>query len=518
MLKGRPEFRDRPGGSKRDRLHRACTVIVLWAWLLLSVQPAFAQGHTGASGIPLLRQKLARHLKHVCLRKAEVGIRAFSLKSRRTLYDLKGHRLLIPASNAKIFTTAAAFHYLKPDYKFETKVFYSGRFSGGRLSGNLFLKGLGDPSLVSEELWILVRALKRRGLREVEGDLIVDDSYFDLERFVPGTNGGKGLRAYQAPDGAASLNFNTFGLYVEPNPVAGKPPRAVVDPDSSYIQLVNRAKTAKRRQKSTLRVRRATHSDGDLFILEGQIPAGGQPRNLWVNITSPALYLGHTFRQFLKTQGITIRGEVRRGKTPPQSQNLARHHSKPLSIILWDLNKWSNNFIAEQILKTIGAEVMGAPGTRQKGIAAIERYMTRLGYRPGTFKLADGAGLSRKNRASPAQLVRVLVDMHDDFRVRPEFVASLAVMGVDGSVKDRLDGTSAVRRIRAKTGTLDRVDTLSGYADSKDGDTIAFSILMNGSRCSHWKMRQIQDRLVLELVRLNRGKFILPKPKGGKKR
>jgi D-alanyl-D-alanine carboxypeptidase/D-alanyl-D-alanine-endopeptidase (penicillin-binding protein 4) len=291
-----------------------------------------------------------------------------------------------------------------------------------------------------------------------------------------------------------------------------------VDPDSRYIQLVNRAKTAKRRRKETLRVRRASHSDGDLVILEGQIPAGGRPKNLWVNITSPAHYLGHTFREFLKTQGIVIHGQVQRAKTPPQSKNLARHLSKPLSIILWDLNKWSNNFIAEQVLKTVGAEVMGAPGTRQKGIAAIERYMTRLGYGPGTFKLADGAGLSRKNRASAAQLVRVLVDMHDDFRVRPEFVASLAVMGVDGSVKSRLDGTSAVRRIRAKTGTLDGVDTLSGYADSKDGDTIAFSILMNQSRCSHWKMRQLQDRLILELVRLNRREFKQPKPEGGKNR
>ncbi len=518
-MKGRPAYRDRPDGGGKSRFRRVVTLVVLPAWLLLSVQPAFSQQFAvDASGIPTLKQSLAGHLNHVCLRDTRVGIRAFSLKSRRVLYDLKGDRLFIPASNAKIFTTAAAFRYLKPDYKFETKVFYTGRLSEGVLSGDLFLKGLGDPSLVSEELWILVQALKRRGLREVEGDLIVDDSFFDQEHFVPGTNGGKGLRAYQAPNGAASLNFNTFGLYVEPNSVSGKPPRAVVEPDSTYIQLVNRANTTKPRRKSTLRVRRASHSDGDLFILEGQIPAGGQPRTLWVNITSPALYLGHTFRGFLKTQGIAINGEVRRGKTPPQSQDLARHFSKPLSIIMWDLNKWSNNFIAEQVLKTIGAEVMGAPGTRQKGVSTIERYMTSLGYRPGTFKLTDGAGLSRENRVSPAQLVRVLVDMYDDFRFRPEFVASLAVMGVDGSVKDRLDGTSAVRKIRAKTGTLDGVDTLSGYAESKDEDTIAFAILMNGSRCSHWQMRQIQDRLALEIVRLNRPEIILPKRTDGNRR
>ena len=130
--------------------------------------------------------------------------------------------------------------------------------------------------------------------------------------------------------------------------------------------------------------------------------------------------------------------------------------------------------------------------------------MNRLAYKTGTFIVDDGAGLSRKSRVSPAQLVRVLTNMYDDIRFRPEFVASLAVMGVDGSIRNRLDDTLAERRIRAKTGTLNGVDTLSGYAFSMDGDVIAFSILMNGSRCPHWQMRQLQDRITLELVRLDR--------------
>ncbi len=237
--------------------------------------------------------------------------------------------------------------------------------------------------------------------------------------------------------------------------------------------------------------------------MEGRVRAGSLPRRIWVNVTTPTLYLGHTFREFLEWEGIRVHGEVRRGKTPPASRSLVRHKSKPLSIILWDLNKWSNNFIAEQVLKTLGAEVLGAPGTRKKGIAVVQRYMKRLGYGPESFTVADGSGLSRKSRISPAQLVSVLADMYDDFRFHPEFVASLAVMGVDGSVRNRLDDTPAERRIRAKTGTLNGVDALSGYAFSRDGDVIAFSILIN-SRCSHWKMRQLQDRITLDLVRLDR--------------
>ncbi|MFQ5913996.1 MAG: D-alanyl-D-alanine carboxypeptidase/D-alanyl-D-alanine-endopeptidase [Nitrospinota bacterium] len=492
-----------PFAGKRPR---AAQCLSLWAafvlaiWPLQPVQPALA----GPRGIPALKSKIARHLNNSCLRRGRIGIRALSLGSRRLLYDLRGEELFIPASNLKLLTTAAAFYYLKPDFHFKTEVSYKGRLSSGRLAGNLYLKGFGDPSLVTEELWVLVRTLKRRGVRRVRGDLVVDDSYFDREQLVPGTGSGQGLRAYQAPHGAASLNFNTFKLYVEPSPVVGRPPRAVVDPDSPYVQLINKAKTVGRRSKSTLQVQRGSHADGDRIVLEGRLRAGSRPRPRRISITAPALYLGHTFREFLRSQGITVSGRVRRGRTPPDAPNLVRHLSKPLSVVLWGLNKWSNNFIAEQVLKTLGAELLGAPGTRQKGIAVVQRYMKRLGYRPDTFVVADGSGLSRRSRVSPAQFVTVLSDMYSDFRFRPEFVASLPVMGVDGSVKDRLDGTPAERRIRAKTGTLKRVDSLSGYAFSLDGDIIAFSVLMNGSRCPHWKMRQIQDRITLELVRLDR--------------
>ncbi|HJM42086.1 MAG TPA: D-alanyl-D-alanine carboxypeptidase/D-alanyl-D-alanine-endopeptidase [Nitrospinota bacterium] len=515
-----------PGHANRRR--RAIIALGVAAAVLLpmlsdqAAGPAFAQTRAASKtkrrtppaprGIPSLKRKMARRLRDACVRKNRVGIRAFSLKSRRVLFDLRGEEQFIPASNVKVLTTATAFHYLKPDYKFKTNVYTTGRFSAGRLSGSLYLKGFGDPSLVNEELWILVRTLKRRGLREVRGDIVVDDRYFDGERFVPGTNGGRGLRPFQAPHGAASLNFNTLGVYVEPNAVIGKPPRAVVEPVSSYIQLINNANTVSRRHKAHIRLRRAAHADGDLIILEGRIPAGSPPRRFWINITTPTLYLGHTFREFLEWEGIKVNGEVRRGKTPPASRQLASHMSKPLAIILWDLNKWSNNFIAEQVLKTLGAEILGAPGTRRKGLAVVNRYMKRLGYGPGSFAVDDGAGLSRKNRISPAQLVRVLTDMYDDIRFRPEFVASLAVMGVDGSVKNRLDDTPAERRIRAKTGTLNGVDTLSGYAFSLAGDVIAFSILMNGSRCSHWRMRRLQDQITLDLVRLDRRAIARKKP------
>lgn len=469
------------------------------------LRPDLAESQSAEpQGLSSLRRNLARHFAEACLRKGRVGVRAFSLSTRRVLYDLRGGEIFIPASNVKVLATAAAFYFLKSNFKFKTDVYYTGPLAAGRLSGDLYLKGFGDPSLVSEELWTLVRALKRQGLREVGGDLVVDDTYFDSERFVPGTNGGHGLRPYQAPHGAASLNFNTLGLYVEPSPVVGKPPRAVADPDSPYIQMVNNAKTAGARGKSSLRVRRTSHTAGDLIILEGFLPAGSGPRLIWVNVTEPALYLGHTFRAFLKSEGISVRGPVRRAKTPPHARALAHHLSKPLSIILSDMNKWSNNFIAEQVLKTLGAEVLGAPGTRQKGINVIQRYMRRLGHAPDAYVIADGAGLSRENRLSPAQIVSVLVDMHDDFRFRPEFVSSLAVMGVDGSVRKRLDGTSAEWKIRAKTGTLDGADALSGYAVAADGDVIAFSILMNAGGCPHWKMRELQDRISLEFVRLGR--------------
>jgi len=176
----------------------------------------------------------------------------------------------------------------------------------------------------------------------------------------------------------------------------------------------------------------------------------------------------------------------------------------PLSLILRGLNKFSNNFVAEQILKTIGADIYGSPGTTLNGLRAMDEYMQSLKYKPEGFSILDGSGLSRQNRLSPDQIVSVFQDMYADLGVYPEFISALGVMGRDGNVLKRMNGHNSAERARVKTGTLNSVSALSGYFQSADGERFAFSILMNDLKCSNGQAKRLQDRIVREGLKFKR--------------
>ncbi len=492
--------RRRPEGGHRRRGWAAALFFVA-AFLWLSPHP-LAQEPPPKPASPL-QEKLGGLLQDSCLTGARVGVHVLSLDNEEVLYDRRGEELFVPASNVKLFVSAAALRFLESDYVFKTDLHSDTSLSEGTLEGNLYLKGFGDPSLVSEELSKLVTSLRALGLRKVRENLVIDASYFSSPPSPPPSP--TKTRAYLAPHGAASLNFNAVAVYAEPGASPGQPPRVVLEPASPYFELLNRAKTVRGGKRKTLRVRREALSGSDRIIVEGNLPSGSPRELIWVSISNPAFYLGHTFVEFLQRGGISVEGEVRLGPVPPEAGLLFQHRSKSLASILWDMNKWSNNFMAQQILHVLGAEAGDPPGTVEKGVAVVESYLKRLGVSGENFEMADGSGLSRENRLSPGQLVKVLQDMYGDFRYRSEFVSSLSVMGVDGSTRDRLEDTRGERRVRVKTGSLKGVDTLSGYAVTGEGEVLAFSILMNGSSCPHWKVKVIQDQMALALVHLNRG-------------
>ena len=172
------------------------------------------------------------------------------------------------------------------------------------------------------------------------------------------------------------------------------------------------------------------------------------------------------------------------------------HEGEPLALALRGLNKFSNNFVAEQILKTIGGEHLGLPGSTKKGLRVFTEYMKQLGYEPGQYSIYDGSGLSRQNRLSPKIIVDILRNVKDDLSVYPEFVTALGVMGVDGNVKNRMRKVASSSKARVKTGTLNFVSALSGFFQSKEGELFAFSILMNDLKCSNRRAKKIQDQII----------------------
>jgi D-alanyl-D-alanine carboxypeptidase/D-alanyl-D-alanine-endopeptidase (penicillin-binding protein 4) len=233
------------------------------------------------------------------------------------------------------------------------------------------------------------------------------------------------------------------------------------------------------------------------ILVSGSIPFDGTTQIYYRSITEPWRYLATALAEELRRQGVVLRGRLREGVVPQGAEEILVFESKPLARIVQDLNKMSNNFVAEMILKTMGAQVFGPPGTFDKGLSVVRRELSSMGLRPGTYQLVDGSGLSESNRLSPRQLTTVLKAMWQDFSLRPEYVVSLAVMGLDGSVEERLAQSPARQRLRVKTGHLKGVSALSGYAVAADGIELAFSILVNNSTCGRRQMERIQDQAAL---------------------
>ncbi|MEE8209590.1 MAG: D-alanyl-D-alanine carboxypeptidase/D-alanyl-D-alanine-endopeptidase [bacterium] len=467
-----------------------------------------AAGHAKAG--PLLQERIEAAVASSCVPKADIGLHVVRLSDGATLATHQAGRLFIPASNVKLLTTAAALRILGPTYRFPTTLYATGPIAGERLRGDLVLKGFGDPELVSERLWLLAAALRRKGLREVEGDLVIDESFFDDQMRAPSWGGHVSTRAYYAPVAPASLNFNAAAVHVEPGPTPGQPARVLLEPQTAYLRLVNRATTGRAGSKLSLVVDRRAGQRTNTIVVGGSIPYDADRTTYYRSITHPWRYLATVLAELLRREGIAIKGTLRQGRVPESALELMTFESKPLGHITRDLNKLSNNFIAESMLKTMGASVHGPPGTFEKGLAVVEDFLRTLDIAPGTYRLRDGSGLSSANRLTPGQITKVLAAMWGDFRFRPEYLVSLAVMGMDGSVDERLTETQARQRLRVKTGSLRGVSALSGYGVSADAEELAFSIIINNEACGLPLMQKTQDAIVLALVN---SKAKEPKPR-----
>ena len=442
-------------------------------------------------------------LGNSCLRKQNFGIKIHSLERNKTLYSVNSNRLFAPASNVKLLTTAMALKRLRPEYRFKTGLYATTPVAGETLRGDIFIKGFGDPNLVSEQMWLLVKELKNIPLRKVHGDIIADASFFDNNLRVKTWKKG-GVEAYNAPLGALSFNFNTVTVHINPGEKPGDRPVVVVDPNIEFIRVDNRARTVSKSKRSRLIVNRIDRGGHNEITISGVVSVNHARETYYLNITRPAYYAASVFKEYLRQEGVEVTGKVRVGFVPEGAYEILSHSSMPLSLILRGLNKFSNNFVAEQILKTIGADIYGPPGTTLNGLRAIDEYMQSLKYKPEGFSILDGSGLSRQNRLSPDQIVSVFQDMYADLGVYPEFISALGVMGRDGNVLKRMNGHNSAERARVKTGTLNSVSALSGYFQSADGERFAFSILMNDLKCSNGQAKRLQDRIVREGLKFKR--------------
>lgn len=453
---------------------------------------------TPKSVLERFRAKVDAALPDKKARDLEIGIAVQSLQTGDWLYEKDADTKLIPASVSKVFTSYTALKRLKPTATFTTRVYTTGLLKDGQLTGDIYLRGGGDPSLTSERMWMLVNELKRSGIKSITGNMIADSSYFDEEKNP--SSRPKYLRdqAYNAPVGALSFNFNTTTIFVRPAENAGDRPVVFTDPENSYIDVVNQATTGDVGSSNTLNVSRTNFVEGDLgdtVLLKGSIPSDSKEQRFYRNIVNPALYTLHMFKTFWEARGLKFTGATKEGTVPAGAKLVLEFESQPLWHVVWGMNKFSNNFVADQILKKVGAEVQGVPGSIEKGLVTMKDVLNEIGIKPGDYTISDGSGLTRETRVTPRQIVKVLRSANKDFGMMPEFTASFGIAGEDGTLRNRMPTEDLQGQLRAKTGSIDGVAALAGYVPSQSGELLAFAILFNDKRMKLGRLTPWVDRI-----------------------
>jgi D-alanyl-D-alanine carboxypeptidase/D-alanyl-D-alanine-endopeptidase (penicillin-binding protein 4) len=507
------------------------------------------------------------------LRYGYCGVVVRDLQTGETLYRRDSERVLIPASNMKLLVTATALHRLGSEYRFRTRVWMRGTLlPDGTLQGDLILQGLGDATLEMRGLETLAQQVRQAGVQRVQGYLLYDDSWLDAERYGFGWSSGDEPFGYQAQMSALCAERNAVRLYAKPAAQVGEPAQLRLEPDTDYVELVNRTRTVERGAANT-GVRATRTRARNQIIIEGTLPLGGE--EVFVGryaVENPSRYAAHLFRQALQAAGVVVERGIapaltpspsptgwergvgvhgsapyrssspalrERGiiliaetystktqaiedpllKVPPASRGnrtdarfpplregnlkeggipemtlLAEHLSPPLREVVALINKPSDNLTTEITLKTLGKEVRGE-GTTAAGVQVLREFLQSAGLEMGAVHIVDGSGLSRINGVSAENFVRLLEHMHRSPHAEA-FRDSLPVYGVDGTLRNRLRGTPVQGNGYAKTGSLNRVSSVSGYLRTKSGRWLAFSIIMNAYNAAGSDARALQDRLV----------------------
>ena len=449
--------------------------------------------------------------------KSEWGILIVDAKTGETLFEKNADSYFVPASNMKLFTTALAMARLGRDYRFHTTIETRGTISPeGKLSGDAILVGRGDPNLSSRKFPIelkeefdgppekviaeLADALVARGVKKIAGDVIGDDSYFPRERYPNGWEIDDMVWEYGAAISAIVVDDNTVTVTLTAGDKAGDPVSATVDPLTPDFSLDNEVTTSAAQVNSDLTLTR--EPGGNLVLVRGTLPAGSAARKLVLAIEEPAQHAAALLVRLLEERGVRIDGIARAVHTPDTDSTprtvFAEHVSVPLGESLKLINKISQNLHTEMLLRTV-ARQNGLWSTPEELIKVPQDFYAQVGIGPEDVVQTDGSGLSRHDLITPRAAVTLLQYAEAQSWFAPYF-DSLPVAGIDGSLQDRMKGTIAEGRVRAKTGSVRHVRTLSGYADTPSGRRLIFSFLGNNENGKNHETTHTLNGLCVAMV------------------
>lgn len=460
------------------------------------------------------RAKLARQYNKLKSATANVSAHIEFLGSARKceknsyIFSKNADAALVPASTAKIVTSIAALEILGPSHTYKTVVFADESPEKGVVNGNLVLWGEGDPYFVSERMWLLARKVARAGIKKVTGGIKVNDSFFgsgndEMMRW------GNDESAYVGVLSATSFNFNRAEVVLTVSPDKKKVTAELGPIPHSYAIVENKVKLVSGRRKNVSIVK-LPHRDGkEVFRVVGQVGRQQKSVTVYKAVEDPAAHFAHVFASMLRSQGIEVASDYLGKETQNPGVEIAELESLPLFDLVRLMNTYSNNFMAEQIYRAIGAKKFGAPTNEQKSRMALNNYLNKISFCKENNYLTNGSGLSWTSQLTARCLVRILQKSYAEFRGFADLLGSFPIGMRTGTLKNRFKFEDEIDplKIRAKTGTLwsqKAVTAMAGFLSTRSGHVLVYAILNNDRRAGYqqaMKLRRWEDSTLAMLQR-----------------
>lgn len=444
-----------------------------------------------------LPPSITRAMSRAGVPASHVSIYVRDAGTDEAVIDLNGDRPRSPASTIKVLTTFVALDSLGPSYTWKTRAYRTGKLANGVLAGDLILVGGGDPYMTGERWWSFVQNLRELGVAKINGDIVIDNTYFSPIEAARGAFDDQPWRSYNVIPDALMVNFQTSRFTLTVNPQRMRP-QIVVNPLPANLTLRNQVQVGAGKCQGLDRgVNFNTPDAGDqsTLIVSGVFPgACGTYSTSRAIMTAPQYAYG-TFRTMWIQSGGAIDGALRIAALPADAIPLYAYDSLPVPEIIRLVNKFSNNVMARHLLLTLGAERFGAPATAQGGREAVRLWLAEHNIAIPGFVLENGSGLSRDERVTARGLAAVLdIAWHSPFM--PEFAASLPLSATDGTLRNRFQAAGMQGRLRLKTGRIDDVSGLAGFVNAASGKTYVVVILINHPGAQSGSGEAVQSELI----------------------
>ena len=424
-----------------------------------------------------------------------ISVEINNLQSAKQVLSINAATPRNPASVMKLVTTLAALELLGPAYTWKTEYLADGKLQNGRLDGNLILRGSGDPYLVSDQFRQQLHLLKQKGLTDISGDLIIDNSAISVPNHDRARFDGRPQRVYNVVPSASIVNFSATRVMLQPE---NERIRVITEPPVSNLIIQNRLAPVRsrcRNQWAGWSFKTLQTTDQLVLNFEGKYPVKCGATEFTRAFLSNTDYTYGIFKSIWEEMGGHLGGKFSLGPVNGRAERLLSAESRPLAEIIRGVNKFSNNIMARQLLLTIGKEMYGKPGTPQSGISGIKEWLNSNGLAMPELIIENGAGLSRISRVS-AQSLSALLRQGWDSNYHPEFLSSLALASIDGTMRRRLRKEAPAGRVRIKTGSLNGTRAIAGYVKSNSGQDYSVAMLLNHDKVSYRSGSRVQDALL----------------------